>query len=144
MISRLPTIRDHTLSTSFLPNEISCYDDRNEYSCETEPGEYMVLTEDEADDMVEQQIKDSVWAFNKSFLNSHSMPIANMTDACFMKIQEMCEDANETILRLIDDVEHFINDAIMWDGRGHFLSSYDGQENEVQIGKKYYFIYRTN
>ena len=33
---------------------------------------YMVLTDEEADEKVKEYIKDSVWAFNSSFLSSHS------------------------------------------------------------------------
>lgn len=106
--------------------------------------EYMVLTDEEADKATRENILESVWAFNKSFLDSHSEAIAEMDEYVFKKIQEMCEGANKTILRLIDDVDHFIEDAIACDGRGHFLSGYDGEENEIKLGDVYYFIYRTN
>lgn len=35
-------------------------------------------------------------------------------------------------------------DVIRADGRGHFLSSYDGEENSVTIDGIEYFIYRIN
>lgn len=106
--------------------------------------EYRVLTDEEADVAARENILESVWAFNKSFLDSHSEAIAEMDEDVFKKIQEMCESANKTILRLIDDVDHFVDDAITCDGRGHFLSGYDGEENEIKLGDVYYFIYRTN
>ena len=37
-------------------------------------------------------------------------------------------------------MDEFIEDAISSDGRGHFLSPYDGEENEEGD----YFIYRIN
>ena len=106
---------------------------------------YKVLTDAEADSAAREYILESVWAFNKSFLDGHSEAIAEMDDEVFKKIQEMCEGANKTILRLIDDVDHFVDDAIASDGRGHFLNTYDGEENDVTInGKTEWFVYRTN
>lgn len=99
--------------------------------------EYLVLTDDEADTAVRECILDSVWAFRPSFLVAH---MTDVTEKMVSIIQEQCEDANPVILRLIDDVDHFVDDAIAADGRGHFLASYDGEEYEV--GE--YFIYRVN
>lgn len=48
---------------------------------------------------------------------------------------------NEHILLLIDDLDDFVEEAIRLDGRGHFLSSYDGAEIELEDG---YFAYRIN
>jgi len=30
------------------------------------------------------------------------------------------------------------------DGRAHFLSSYDGEENEVNVNGNTYYVYRSN
>lgn len=106
--------------------------------------EYLILSDEEANEKAKEYILDSVWAFNKSFLDSHSEAIAEMDDDVYAKIQEMCESANKTVLRLIDDVDHFVDDAISCDGRGHFLSQYDGEENEISHDGVYYFIYRVN
>ena len=35
-------------------------------------------------------------------------------------------------------------DIIGADGRGHFLSSYDGNENEITIDDETFYIYRLN
>ncbi len=35
-------------------------------------------------------------------------------------------------------------DALLSDGYGHTLSSYDGEENEEQIDGVWFYIYRTN
>lgn len=124
------------------PSDAGEIDDNNRIEIGNE--EYLVLTDSEADECAKEYILESVWSFNKSFLDSHSQAIAEMDNEVFSKIQEMCEGANRTILRLIDDVDHFIDDAIMADGRGHFLASYDNEENEVELGGEMYFIYRTN
>ena len=119
----------------------SSYDDN---LFEVDEGEYLVLTDKEADEYAYSYIRDTVWAFNKSFLDSHSEAIAEMDEEVFSKIQEMCESANKTILRLIEDINYFMDDAISCDGRGHFLSGYDGEEHEIKIEGEWFYIYRTN
>jgi hypothetical protein len=55
-----------------------------------------------------------------------------------------CEGANDAILALIEKtdggLDGFVEEAISADGRGHFLSSYDGNENH----ESGFYIYRTN
>lgn len=103
---------------------------RNEY--------YLVLTDDEADEKAAEDIKETLWAFNASFLEAY---VPDGVDEEILKIiQEKCEDANGTMLRLVgDNLERLIEDAIAADGRGHFLAGYD--LNEHAAGE--YFIYRT-
>jgi hypothetical protein len=119
------------------PKEVVDYDGNKEY------GDYLILTEEEADEMTKEYILDSVWAFNKSFLNQHSEVISEIDDKSFAKIQEGCESVNKAFIKMIDDIDYFIEDAINTDGRGHFLSHYDGEENEVVVDSKSYFIYRV-
>ena len=109
-----------------------------------EDGDYLVYTDGEADEAAADYIKESVWAFKKSFLNFHSEAIAEIDDKSFAKLQEGGESINKALWAMIDDKEHFIKHAINADGRGHFLSPYDGEENEVKINGEYYFIYRQN
>ena len=42
------------------------------------------------------------------------------------------------------DEDGFIDDVISSDGRGHTLSSYDGEEGELVYDNEWYYIYRTN
>ncbi len=102
--------------------------------------EYLVLTDFEADRKAKEDILDSVWAFNYDFLCCHSSAIEEMGSECFKAIQEKGERANKGILAMIDDIDDFVTGAIDSDGRGHFLSSYNGKEDE-QEG---YYIYRIN
>lgn len=102
--------------------------------------EYLILTDDEADERAKDYILDSVWAFNKSFLNAHSKIINELDEKTFRVMQEKCEGINEAFKKMIDDIDHFVDDAIACDGRGHFLAGYDFEENE-QDG---FYIYRTN
>jgi len=113
-----------------------------ENSFDAQGGEYLVLTDDEADELAEREIRESIWAFNADFVASHTKN--GLSDECIEAIKEMqgrlCEDANPIIEALIEDMDHFISDAILSDGRGNFISRYDGEEAEEGA----FFIYRTN
>jgi len=95
---------------------------------------YMILTDEEADQKVEDHIRDTLWAFNSGFLVSHT----DVDITVIEKLQSLYEDSNEAIFSLIKDFDHFVDDAILSDGRGHFLASYDGAEEEYLN----HFIYR--
>jgi hypothetical protein len=116
---------------------VSKYDD-----CVFEYGnqEYLVLTDSEADEKAKEYIRDSVWAFRASFLAYYT----DLPEEMFSGIQDKCESANDAILTCIErapgGLDGFVSEAISADGRGHFLSQYDGDENEV--GE--FYIYRLN
>lgn len=118
---------------------VSAYDSN---SFEVEGREYLVLIEEEADERAKEEILNSIWAFNASFIEDYTDGI----DAETIKIiqEAKYEDANEPIKRMIKDLDSFVEDAISADGRGHFLSGYDGEENEQNINHQWVYIYRTN
>ncbi len=107
--------------------------------------EYAIGTEEEVHEAVEQNIKDSLCYFNSQWIVDHidtELPVKAIA-----AIQAEDTDGNETLFELISklgDWSYFVNDSILADGRGHFLSSYDGEENEVFFEGVWYFIYRTN
>jgi hypothetical protein len=89
-------------------------DDR--FSCETEQGEWMVLTDSEADE-----------AFKAS--------VESYVDDCVLaEIPEA--------YRNYFDVERFTRDVELGDGRGPRLAGYDGAEECETIDGTDYFIYR--
>jgi len=102
--------------------------------------EYMVLTDNEADEKTKENILDSIWAFNPDFLESHT----GIDKSIFVLLQDKCESSNEAIKSMIKDIDHFINDAVLSDGRGHFLNTYDGEENEFNYNSQWFYIYRVN
>ena len=102
--------------------------------------EYLILTDDEAEEKATDYIKESVWAFNSSFLSSHT----GIDEDVFKLLSEKCESSNDAILSMIKDFDHFVGDAISSDGRGHFIASYDHDEHIEEINGDEYFIYRTN
>jgi hypothetical protein len=113
---------------------------------EIDGAEYLVLTDEEADKKAEECIIDSLWAFNTSFILNHSHNLRvngwnERTEKAFQEMQSsLCESANEIVKAIIDDLDDFVSDAIAEDGRGHFISFYDGEENEQGD----FYIYRTN
>ena len=106
--------------------------------------DYLVLTDSEADDKVEEYVEGSLWAFSPSFLSS----ITGVDSEVFEAIQAngRCEDNNDAIMSIISatntDMKEVAEEAVRWDGRGHFLSQYDGQEIEVYADGEYYYCYR--
>lgn len=106
--------------------------------------DYLVLTDEEADEAAKEYIKESVWAFNADFIVDHSKLPYEAKEMIENFQTTKCEDANETILALINDFDEFVSDAISADGRGHFMNSYDGHEHEVNIDGTYYYVYRMN
>jgi hypothetical protein len=102
--------------------------------------DYLVLTDEEADEKAKENIKQSAWAFNASFLADFT----DLPEEVFTAMQDKCESSNDTVLKLIERSEggfdRFVEEAIDADGRGHFMNSYDGKEAEE--GK--FFIYRMN
>ena len=99
--------------------------------------EYLILTDDEADKRVKEYIKDSIWAFSPWFLASHT----GLDEEIIKHLQDKCEGANDVLLNAVKDINDFVNDAIGYVGRGHFMSSYDGHEYELDNNL---FLYRTN
>lgn len=110
--------------------------------------EYLILTDEEADEKTAEEIKSSLWAFNSDFIIRHCKNYDDMDNyeynAAVESLQEaqknQCESLNGLVYALIDDIDEFIEDAIIADGRGHFISYYDGAENELND----LYIYRLN
>ncbi len=110
--------------------------------------EYDVLTDEEADEAARADILDSLWAFRPEFILSHMHdhgPTSIREDEAICKAlrimqEELCESATPIIRALIADLDEFVSDAIWADGRGHFISRYDG--DEIELGE--FYAYRQN
>jgi len=113
-----------------------------DYTYEIGRSEFQVMDDDEADDACAEYIRESVWAFNASFL-CHYVPEGLGEEEIESLRGDRCEDANQGLVALIEagsGMEDFISDAVSADGRGHFLNHYDGEERESGD----FFIYQTN
>jgi hypothetical protein len=106
--------------------------------------EYAIGTDSEANLACAEYIKDSAWAFRSSFICEYCNLPQEIAEALEAMQSKKCEGANDAILALIEKadggLEGFTEEAISADGRGHFLSGYDGDENESEG----FFIYRIN
>lgn len=103
--------------------------------------EYAVGTDDEAEQAARDYIENTLWAFNADFLAGQTdLPVE-----VFTALQGKYEDSNDTLRTLIersdDGLDGFVDEAISADGRGHFLSGYDGRENEIEVGGKTFYVY---
>lgn len=105
--------------------------------------EYAIAFDDDmADSACGRYIEDSVWAFNSAFLSDMTGLDIEVFDA--LTRSGLCEGANKAILSIINDtcgIDEFCEAAINADGRGHFLSPYDGEEIELACGG---YAYRIN
>jgi hypothetical protein len=107
--------------------------------------DYLVYTDEEADEAVREYIEETVWAFTPSFLQAHT----GVSSDIIKEIQNSKLDCpNEVLIAMIKDFDHFVDDAIACDGRGHFLAQYDHEENFVTFQNGLfedvtYFIYRV-
>lgn len=100
-------------------------------------GDYLVLTDEEANELAKERIEQSLGLFNAHWLVDYiSMPY----EAIKRLSESMYEDAGPIFLKCCDDFDGLVEDAIAEDGRGHFISSYDSEEHE----EGEFFIYRLN
>ncbi len=104
--------------------------------------EYLVCYHLQADRRAYAAIRESVWAFNPDFILRHAKIEA--TPAVVAALREMqsrlCESANPLVLAMIKNFHAFAKEAISIDGRGHFISMYDGVSRKIDD----HYIYRIN
>jgi len=102
--------------------------------------DYLVYTDEEADEAVREYIEETVWAFSPTFLQAHT----GVDSDTIKQIQNTKLDSpNEVITAMIKDFDAFVDDAVSSDSRGHFLSTYDGEEIQIQVDRTVYYIYRV-
>lgn len=109
-------------------------------------GVYLVLTDEEANERAKQEILDSVWSFHAEFVAQHSRaPFSEGLVRSIRAAQDRCSDNCNDLLRAsLDDEDSFVQEAIFADGRGHFLSQWDGEEVEVNWNGVTLYAYRIN
>ena len=100
--------------------------------------DYLVLTDEEADDAVRNYIERTAWAFTPSFLSGFT----GVDEEVFVALQEA--NKYDAIRSMIQDFDAFVEAAVSADGRGHFLATYDHNEYDVTVNDTTYYIYRVN
>lgn len=106
---------------------------------------YRVLTDEEADELAYDYIMEELWAFNPSFLAGET----GIDEEVFIALANngKCESNNDAVASLIKSscgYQEFVDSAVSADGRGHFINSYDGNEHEVKVGRKTFYIYKVD
>lgn len=95
--------------------------------------------EEKADKACGEYIENTIWAFDPYFLEQMTDVPAEMFEA----VQYKCDSINEALQILVMrtcGMDDFVDAAINADGRGHFLSPYDGEEIELACGGYAYRI----
>lgn len=149
---------DKDIRRNTLPNSISYeWGDFEDYGNTTCPQEweaetnYIVCTDEEADELAYDYIMETLWAFTPSFLAGET----GVNEEVFIALANngKCESNNDAIMSIIkqsniqpqhDPLQNFVDSAIGADGRGHFIAHYDHNEHEVKVGNKTFYIYRVN
>jgi len=95
--------------------------------------EYMIATDEGADAYARGYIEETLWSFNADFIIEHSevLDYDEGSIEILKAIQSRGEGGNAAVVRLISDMNEFVGDAIGADGRGHYMSSYDGDEHTL-------------
>jgi hypothetical protein len=105
--------------------------------------DYMVLTDEEADERARDYIEQSLWTFNASWIVDY-LP-EGVGEEVIEALQPQCEDANEAIRSMVGErFDELVSDAISADGRGNFLNTYDGEEHEHEHDGQTWYVYRVN
>ena len=126
----------------------------SEYRFDVYGDDYLVMDDDHAYAAAFHEISQLLWAFNTDFILDHlkddikcgnyPVDLDELKAGIDLVKEKLCEGSNAIIHALIDDLEAFVDDAILADGRGHFISSYDGEEHEVTVDGETYYIYRLS
>ena len=145
------TIQDYDVpQTIILAKHLGV--DLDDAQAEIDSEDYLVYTDEEADEAVREAIEESLWAFTPSFLSAHT----DVDEEVFVALAGRCEENNDSYKRMIKDFDAFVEQAVSADGRGHFLAGYDHEEHycdwqtvERKDGKyetvtTEYYIYRRN
>lgn len=115
------------------PQEITLIPGRTHYGLPMvmfDSWEMALATDRMADKAVYASIMDSLWAFRTEFLLSYMPRGVNME--MLKAIKDQYEAGNEVIKSWLRNKQQFVRDAVASDGRGHFMSTYDGAEHELQ------------
>lgn len=105
--------------------------------------EFAIGLEEEAKEAVSEYIKESLWTFKPEIIAAHTKAGASngMIRAISALVKD-CEDCNEDLKTLIEDLDEFVDDVVSEDGIGTFLSPYDGEEREIEINGILFKCYR--
>ena len=142
---------DKDMRRNTLPISISYeWGDFEDYGNTTCPQEwetetnYIICTDEEADELAYDYIVDSLWAFTPSFLAGETGINIEVFEALAANSKCSSNDAIGSLIKSTCGLDEFVESAIGTDGRGHFIAHYDHNEHEVKVGDMTFYIYRVN
>lgn len=143
-LSRINALSNHFLHDYEETEHGKITESKYEENCfECDGAEFLVLTDDEAEQKAYENIEDSVWAFKSEFIHKHSIFQGNNREnelKVIKAISSLCENGNEPMKCIIHNFENFVDDAIEQDGRGCYIADYDFKEYEEDG----FYIYRIS
>ena len=97
--------------------------------------DFLVCSDKGRDQEARKHVRDSLWAFNADFISYHTKGTLGRgaIDALKAAQEKLCEGANELVFSMLKSFSKFCADAVRADGYGHFLSPYDGNEDEIEV-----------
>jgi hypothetical protein len=107
--------------------------------------EYLIVDDDTADTYAREHIEDTLWAYRPSFLSGETGIAVCVYEA--IAGNERYDENNEALKVLIEGtcgMDDFVDSAISADGRGQYLSPYNGEEIELDIYGETYYAYRLD
>lgn len=129
---------------AYLENEDAESSTYDEKLYEDGRREFLILTDEEANDLAAENIERDLWAFRADFLTSY-VPEGVTADVIEAIAEKKYEDASPAIRGMVGNrFEELVEDAISSDGRGHFIAQYDGQEDEFEHDGRTWYAYRCN
>jgi hypothetical protein len=118
---------------------------QGDYDCQLyyDNSEYLVLTDEEAQEQASQKVKESLWSMDTDFIMSHVRVFRALEEtdyASYIRVRDdlskmqdndkIYEQVNEFVETAVDNLDEFVNDAIEKYGRGYFIADNDGIESE--------------
>lgn len=108
--------------------------------------EFLVCSEKGANQRARREIRECLWAFKPEFIDQCTKGILDgrAIEALEKMQKSLCEDANELVFSMLRSFKSFWRAAVAADGRGHFLSRYDGREVSYVVDGTPFYFYRQN
>ena len=126
-----------------LEEEIGEYQEQLEDTDDTTEEEELELSIEELEERIEE-IKDDDDYYDWTDEAKENYVESRKEDVRYDPVEFLRDFGMEDRIDNFINKEDFIWDVISTDGRGHTISSYDGEEDEIEYNNKWYYIYRMN
>ena len=126
-----------------LEEELGEFQEQLEETDDTTEEEELVLSIEELEERIEE-IKDDDDYYDWTDEAKENYVESRKEDVRYDPVEFLRDFGMEDRIEDFINKEDFIWDVISTDGRGHTISSYDGEEDEIEYNNEWYYIYRMN